>query len=212
MNMQKKIESYLRVAPKPPASDALLGKLQTDISLRPTRTYRSSLRKWFAPTGRSVSPWRVAVAALITVAVLLPLGYGATKLIKRFVAISQLPTITVDFPGSGTLSPDGKQFAGITWDSELAVIDISTGEQTNLGKGFYGRVVWSADGSEIAVKKQGGDKEQRGLLAVSARTGDTRSLARGLGHFEDWSKDGKFILFVRSANRTVYSVILVNLE
>ena len=212
MNMQKKIDQFLKAAPKPPAPDNLLDKLQSDLSLKDMKTHQSSLHRWFAPTGRSISPWRVAAAAVITIAVLLPLSYGATKLIKRFIAISQLPTITVDFPGNGKLSPDGKHFAGITWDSELAVIDTSTGEQRNLGAGFYGPLVWSADGSEIAVKKQGGDKEQRGLLAVSLKTGDTRSLARNLAYFEDWSRDGKFILFVRRTNRTVYSVILANLE
>jgi Tol biopolymer transport system component len=149
----------------------------------------------------------------MTIAVLLPLGYGATKLIKRFVSISQLPAITVDFSGSGALSPDGKHFAGITWDSNLVVIDISTGEQKNLGKDFYGRVVWSADGSEIAVKNQGRSKEQAGLLAVSPRTGDKHILAQKLGFFEDWSRDGKLILFVRSRNNgKVYSVVLADLQ
>jgi len=213
MNMQKKIEHYLRVAPKPPTPDSLLDKLQADLSLQDMKTQQFSLHRWFAPTGRSVSPWRVAAAVAMTIAVMLPLAYGATKLIKRFVSISQLPMITVDFPGNGTLSPDGKHFAGITWDSDLVVIDISTGEQKNLGKGFYGRVIWSADGSEIAVKKQGREREQRGLMAVSPITGDARTLARNLGHFEDWSRDGKFILFVRSRNNSkVYSVILENLE
>ena len=197
MNMRKNIEQYLEAAPKPPASDSLLERLQADISLTAVKTHRSSLRKWFAPTGRSVSAWRVAASVAVALVVMLPLAYGATKLIKRFVSISQLPAITVDFPGSGALSPDGKHFAGITWDSNLVVIDISTGEQKNLGRDFYGRVVWSADGSEIAVKNQGRSKERAGLLAVSPRTGDKRILAQKLGFFEDWSRDGKFILFVR---------------
>ena len=65
MNIQKKIEQYLRAAPKPPASDGLLDKLQTDISVQDIKTHRSSLHRWFAPTGRSISPWRVAAAAAI---------------------------------------------------------------------------------------------------------------------------------------------------
>ena len=211
MNTQKKIEQLLRAAPKPPSPDSLLDKLQKDIALRESETRPSALRRFFAPSGERISQRRVAAAAVITVVALLSLSYGATKLIKRFITISQLPAIKVDFPSNGAISPDGRHFAGITWDSELVVIDTSTGEQRNLGAGFYGSIVWSADGSEIAVKKQGGDKEQRGLLAVSPRTGDTRSLARNLAYFEDWSRDGKFILFVvKRTNKT--SVILENLE
>ena len=212
MNMPKKIEHYLRAAPKPPVPDGLLDTLQADISFQDIKTQRSSLRRWFAPTGRSISPWRLAAALVMTIAVLLPLSYGATKLIKRFIAISQLPTITLDFPESGTLSPDGKYFAGITWDTELVVIDTSTGEQRNIAVGFYAPVIWSADGSEIAVEKRSEGKEHGGLMAVSPETGETRSLLKNPHFFQDWSQDGKLVLSVRRTNKTVYSVILFNLE
>ena len=85
MNTQNKIEQCLRAAPKPPAPDGLLVKLQADVSARDIKTHRSSLRRWFAPTGRSISPWRVAAAAVIAIAVLLPLSYGATKTVKRII-------------------------------------------------------------------------------------------------------------------------------
>jgi len=85
MNTEKKIEQCLKAAPKPPAPDGLLDKLQADVSAQDIKTHRSSLRRWFAPTGRSISPWRVAAAAAIAVAVLLPLTYGATKIIKFVV-------------------------------------------------------------------------------------------------------------------------------
>jgi len=213
MNMQKKIEQYLRAAPKPPAPDGLLGKLQADVSVQDIKTHRSSLRRWFAPTGRSISPWRAAAAAVITIVVLLPLSYGATKLIKRFIAISQLPTITVDFPGSGKLSPDGKHFAGITWDSNLVIIDTLTGEQNNLTDGCYGSVVWSADGSEIAVMKQYANEKQAKFTAVTPKTGDKRTLAAIRGDFEDWSPDGKHLLAVRNrAKAPAYRVVMINLE
>ena len=217
MNMQKKIEQYLRTAPKPPAPDGLLDKLQADVSAQDIKTHRSSLRRWFAPMGRSVSPWRVAAAVAITIAVLLPLGYGATKLIRRFAAISQLPTIKVDFPADGALSPDGRHFAGITWDSELTVIDTSTGQQRNLAAGFYGSVVWSADGSEIAVMKRGGGGKKPSLRAVSLETGETRNLMENLPEYQnwshyDWSPNGKLILAVRTPKSGVHSAVMVNLE
>jgi len=215
MNMQKKIEQYLRAAPKPPAPDGLLDKLQADVFVQDIKTHRSSLHRWFASTGQSVSPWRVAAAAVITIAVLLSLSYGATKLIKRFITISQLSAIKeVDFPYGGALSPDGKHFAGTRSDDQLVVIDTSTGEQRKLAENCYGDVVWSADGSEIAVVSRSGEK--RTLLAVSLKTGKTRTLMKDPpGRLEDWSPDGKLILGSRrakSGESGVSSAVMVNLE
>lgn len=84
MNTEKKIEQCLRAAPKPPAPDGLLDKLQADVSAQDIKIHRSSLRRWFAPTGRAISPWRVAAAAAIAIAVLLPLSYGTTKVLKKY--------------------------------------------------------------------------------------------------------------------------------
>ena len=85
MNTEKKIQLCLKAAPKPPAHDGLLDKLQKDIALADFKTRRSALRRWFAPTGGSISPCRVAAAAIIAIAVLLPLTYGATRIIKFVV-------------------------------------------------------------------------------------------------------------------------------
>jgi hypothetical protein len=85
MNTQKKIEQSLRAAPKPPVPDGLLDKLQADVSAQNIKKQQSALRKWFAPAGSSISPWRVAAAAVIAIAVLLPLSYGATKTLKRII-------------------------------------------------------------------------------------------------------------------------------
>lgn len=85
MNTEKKIEQCLKAAPKPPAQDGLLDKLQKDIARGDIKTRRSALRRWFAPTAGSISPWRVAAAAVIAIAVLLPLTYGATQIIKFVV-------------------------------------------------------------------------------------------------------------------------------
>jgi len=213
MNTQKKIEQCLKAAPKPPAPDGLLDKLQADVSARDIKTHRSSLHRWFAPTGRSISPWRVAAAAAIAIMVLLPLSYGATKLIKRFITISQLSAIKkVGFPcGGAALSPDGKHFAGTTWDLQLVVIDTSTGEQQRLAKKCIGPVVWSADGSEIAVRSYG-----KGLLlAVSLKTGKTRTLMEDPPRLADWSPGGKRILGERIPKlgvHGVHSAVMVNLE
>ena len=79
MNTQKRIERCLKAAPKPPAQDGLLDKLQKDVALGEIKTRRSALRRWFVPTGGRISLWRVAAAAIIAIAILLPLSYGAAK-------------------------------------------------------------------------------------------------------------------------------------
>ncbi|MHC4173350.1 MAG: hypothetical protein ACYTBX_18380 [Planctomycetota bacterium] len=83
MNTKKKIEQCLKAAPKPPSPDGLLDKLQADVSAQDIKTQRSPLRRWFAPAGGSISPWRVAAAIAIAIMVLLPLSYGATKLAEK---------------------------------------------------------------------------------------------------------------------------------
>ena len=84
MNIKKKIERYLQAAPKPPAPDGLLNRLQEDAAVTNVKPYASFARRFFAPTGRSISFRRVAVAAAIAFVILLPLSYGAAKAIKHF--------------------------------------------------------------------------------------------------------------------------------
>jgi Tol biopolymer transport system component len=211
MNMEEKIKQCLMAAPKPQVPDSLVDRLRKDIILKEVQARESALRRFFAPSGERISHWRVAAA--IAVMVLLPLSYGATKLIKRFATISQLPANNVDFSGSGiSLSPDGRHFAGVTEDAQLVIIDTSTGEKRKLIENCSGPSVWSADGSEIAVIKRS-DGEQT-ILAVSSETGKTRSLMENprRTYFQDWSSGGKFILAVRIRNTADHSVVLINLE
>jgi len=84
MNTQNKIEQCLRAAPKPPPPDGLLDKLHEDVSARDIKTQRSALRRWFAPAGERISFRRVTAAAAIAIAVLLPLSFGATKVVKKY--------------------------------------------------------------------------------------------------------------------------------
>jgi len=84
MSARKKIEQHLRTVPKPAAPDNLLDKLQKDVTVGEAKTRRSALRRWFATSGGAISPWRVAAAATIAVAILLPLTYGASKIIRIY--------------------------------------------------------------------------------------------------------------------------------
>jgi len=84
MNTEDKIKKCLKAAPKLPIPDGLLDKLQADVSAQDIKTHRSSLRRWFASANGSILPWRVAAAAVIAIAVLLPLSFGATKVVKKY--------------------------------------------------------------------------------------------------------------------------------
>ncbi len=225
MSTEERIEQCLRAAPKPPVPDRLMNKLRNDVSLRELETRESALRRLFAPSGEGISRWRVAAAAVIAAAVLLPLSYGATKLIRRFSTISQLPGLSqAKFPWGGyegaALSPDGKYFAGTTTNYELVVIDTSTGEQRCLATNCFWAtpVVWSADGSEIAYLSRRGDwqtdmgRQPSSLLALSFRTGKTRILRGDPLWLEDWSSDGKLVLGERMSKEGLGAAVMVNLE
>lgn len=71
--------------PKATAPDGLLDKLQADLSTWDIKTHRSPLRRWLAPSGERISLRRVIAAAAIAIMVLLPLTYGATRIIKFVV-------------------------------------------------------------------------------------------------------------------------------
>ena len=211
MNMQKKIERFLRAAPRPPVPETLFDKLKKDIPVRMVQGRRGIILRCFATTGGTISRWRIA--AIVGIMALLPLSYGATKLIKRFIAISQLPAHNVDFSGSGIrLSPDGKHFAGVTKDGKLVIIETLTGETWKLLENCSGPAVWSADGNEIAAIKRG--EGDQAIIAVSSETGEARNLIENppRTYFQDWSPDGKLILVVKAKNTATRSVALVNLE
>jgi len=85
MNTEDKIEKCLKSAPKPATPDGLLNRLQEDVAAGEIKKRVTVIRRWFAPAGGSISPWRVAAAAVIAIAALLPLSYGATKTVKRII-------------------------------------------------------------------------------------------------------------------------------
>jgi hypothetical protein len=85
MNTEDKIKKCLKSAPKPAAPDGLLNRLQEDVAAGEIKKRVTVIRRWFAPANGSISLWRVAAAAAIAIAVLLPWSYGATKTVKRMI-------------------------------------------------------------------------------------------------------------------------------
>lgn len=108
MNTKKKVEQYLHSAPAPSPTDDLLDRLKEDVSTAELKMHRSAIRRWFVPTGRSISLGRVAAAAVITIAVMLPLGYGAAKVIKRFSIFK----LTFEYPEDNVTYTVGSSIAG----------------------------------------------------------------------------------------------------
>ncbi|MHC4169445.1 MAG: hypothetical protein ACYSWQ_21060 [Planctomycetota bacterium] len=83
MNAEKRIEQCLRAAPKPAVPNDLLDELRENVSVSKSEARRSVLHRWVSPTGGPISLWRAAAAAVVAIVVLLPLGYGATKLAEE---------------------------------------------------------------------------------------------------------------------------------
>jgi Tol biopolymer transport system component len=222
MNMQKKIEQYLRTAPKPPAPDGLLDKLQADVSVQDIKTYRSSLHRWFAPTGQSISSWRVAAAAAIAIAVLLPLSYGATKLIKRFIGIT-IRQVMIGSGGCVSLSPDGKYLCNVDWDTgNLEVRELVTGNVRPLtsktsweesGAYAYNSAI-SRDSKKVAFLWWNSEREAFDLRTIGL-DGSGNRVVRHIQEKEwfqpaAWSADHKEILGTLSAEDEPSKIIWVS--
>lgn len=104
MNTKERIEQCLRAAPKPAVPNDLLDKLKENVSASESKARRSVLGRWFAPAGGPISPWRVATAAVVAVVVVLPLGYGATKLVEKCYTTFKATFIYPDHDGGGNVA------------------------------------------------------------------------------------------------------------
>ncbi len=190
MNTEKKIEQCLKAAPKPPIPDGLLDKLQADVPAQKVKTHRSSLRRWFAPTGRSISPWRVAAAAAIAIAVLLPLSYGATKVVKKYF---------VTFEAEFEYPEDNTVYKTIQM-TVMAGDDIKSEEDAKKVFEEFGRLyregkaeeirpgVWQVVLSNGEKFNYGGDPEILGLSEVERK----KLLKKQFDEIHELKKAGKY--------------------
>ena len=85
MNTEKRVEQHLRDAPKPPAPDGLLDKLQENVTFTKSKQRDNLIHRWFAPTGGQISRWRLAASIAIAAMVLLPLTYAGGKIVKTYI-------------------------------------------------------------------------------------------------------------------------------
>jgi len=171
MNTEKKIEQCLKAAPKPPAPDGLLDRLQADVSAQDIKTQRSSLRRWFAPTGRSISPWRVAAAAAIATVALLPLSYGAAKVIKYFTVFEvtfENPEDSTMYSAASTVSAKGDTNIHTVEDAKKATEEFyklyKEGKAKEIKPGVW--MVTLSNGEEFAYA---GDPDHLGLTEAERK-------------------------------------------
>lgn len=189
MNTQKKIEQCLRAAPKPPAPDGLLDKLQADVSARDIKTQRSALSRWFAPTGGPISLWRVAAAAAIAIVVLLPLSYGATKVVRKyfitFEAEFEYPEDNTVYRTSQTIVTTGDN---IKSEEDVKQVLEEFGELYREGKAKEVRPgVWQVILSNGEKFNYGGNPESLGVSETERR----EALKKQFDEINELRKAGK---------------------
>lgn len=93
MKKTRRIRKILCNVPDISVSDELNAKLKCDVNLKKIEK-RSVIRGWFAPSGGAFSIRRVAYAAAIAIVCLVPLSFGAAKIIKKFVVQEYKATYT----------------------------------------------------------------------------------------------------------------------
>jgi Tol biopolymer transport system component len=100
------------------------------------------------------------------------------------------------------LSPDGKRLA-IKRDSNIWVIDLVRETGIRLTSIFSQLPVWSPDGSEVSFQSSIEGTPKRGIARRAANgVGETEMLLEGVRFPNDWSPDGRYILFLQRGVKT----------
>jgi len=200
MNTEDKIEKCLKSAPKPATPDGLLNRLQEDVAAGEIKKRVTVIRRWFAPAGGSISLWRVAAAAAIAIAVLLPLSYGATKTVKRIIKTFE---VKFEYPEGGGVYGVG---GGIgSSDPNFTEEDARKAEREFYELYKQGKAeevepgVWVATLSNGKGFGYGGDPEMLGLSEAERK----EFLKKQFDEINELRKAGKF-------ERTFIKVIEVN--
>ena len=85
MDENRKIERVLRRVPDIAVPEKLSERLKANVRLPEAKRNRAVLRQWFARGDGGISLRRVACAAALAVACMLPLGFGATRMFRWFL-------------------------------------------------------------------------------------------------------------------------------
>jgi serine/threonine protein kinase/Tol biopolymer transport system component/predicted DsbA family dithiol-disulfide isomerase len=148
--------------------------------------------------------------------------FGQSNVLQAYIINADgtgLTPLTEDL-GEGyfpNLSPDGNRvlvIANTTVDPDIFVIDVTSGESTNLTNtpGFDNQPVWSPDGSQIAfvTDREGGDVD---IWVMNADGTESRRVARTAGDDKlgSWSPDSKQIVY-SNVDENGESLSIINVE
>jgi hypothetical protein len=81
----KKTRELLRNVPDLTISDNLNARLKCDVNLKKVEEKRHMIRNWFTPSEGIISLRRVAYVTIIAAVCLISLGFGAARIIEKFL-------------------------------------------------------------------------------------------------------------------------------
>jgi eukaryotic-like serine/threonine-protein kinase len=138
------------------------------------------------------------------------------------VAGKRIGTVTQPGPlqGSPAISPDGRVVAirinsGSQADIWLQDMNRDVSSRLTFGPGLESTPVWSPDGSRLAFASQPLDGGGSDLLQkpFNGNSPETLLLKGGVNAFsEDWSSDGKWLVYRQTAQATALDLWLLPLE
>jgi len=146
MKDNEKIEKLLRSTADVSVPDGLQEKLQGDLERVALKKRHSIIHSWLAPSGESVSPRRIACAAAIAIACLIPISYGAVKIIKTFTVEVEGVNITTAEKGDNINS---EKEAKESIKEMLKIIRDGKAKEIRNDKGIYVYKGVRSDGEEF---------------------------------------------------------------
>jgi Tol biopolymer transport system component len=99
------------------------------------------------------------------------------------------------------LSPDGKRVV-IKREGNIWVIDLARDIPVRLTSVFAQVPIWSPDGSRVAYSTRFETGGPGIVQKAASGVGDEEMVLKGVNFANDWSPDGRFILFIRRGEKT----------
>jgi Tol biopolymer transport system component len=122
--------------------------------------------------------------------------------------------------GALKVSPDGtraaiQQYSGDRTNADIWIMDLHSGTETRLTFGPAGsyQPVWSPDGTQVAYQSRRGGF--MGIYKKAANGGGSEELIAKIDRplsLADWSRDGRYLLYMASDPKTKMDVWVLPLE
>jgi len=201
-----------------PDSKKLVIIARGDVFAASAKDGGSASRVTFTPAPESAVVWSADSKSVIYCSS----ESGFRQLVQYTFASQQFRVLTKapanhDQP---TVSPNGKFIAYVRDGKELRTIELATGQDKLITKAFFGArigsssIEWSPDNQYIAYSAYG-KKSFCNIFIVAAQGGAPRQVtnfANSFGRDLQWSKDGKFLLFLTSQRTEVSQIARIDLQ